>query len=529
MSDAVDYLIQDIDIADGSGKPIFNGNVGIKNGRIAFVQKSGQKSTALTAKKIKKGQKDDLLCPGFIDTHTHGDLQHVLDPYVRTQLLQGVTFSICGNCGISAAPVSKENFQILREYCSSVIPFDTLDEEWKTWTTFQNYLNSIKKRNPVFQSGALVGQGTLRIAVMGMENRKPEKNEIEKMKDLLREAMEAGALGLSSGLVYIPGVYSDSDEMIELCKVVKEYDGFYATHMRSESRHIVEAVKEAIHVAESSGCKLIISHLKVSGLENAAFTDEILKLILEARERGVKVICDQYQSNKGSTTLAQLLPPEYQSEGIEGLLKYIKSSETKKEIIKKMEKDSSYENYLLQLGASEIIIVANQKYPEFDGLTLEEISHRNNISPARNVCNLLLENDGNVLMAITMCRQDIVDRIFKFPFAAVGSDGIGAGGKRKTHPRANGNFVHLFEDYVRNRKLVSWEEGVRKCTSLPADFIGLKNKGHILEGYDADIVIFDRTKIGTDATFAKPNLPPKGIKSVFIKGREVVLDGNLVI
>ena len=371
MSDAVDYLIQDIDIADGSGKPIFNGNVGIKNGRIAFVQKSGQKSTALTAKKIKKGQKDDLLCPGFIDTHTHGDLQHVLDPYVRTQLLQGVTFSICGNCGISAAPVSKENFQILREYCSSVIPFDTLDEEWKTWTTFQNYLNSIKKRNPVFQSGALVGQGTLRIAVMGMENQKPEKNEIEKMKDLLREAMEAGALGLSSGLVYIPGVYSDSDEMIELCKVVKEYDGFYATHMRSESRHIVEAVKEAIHVAESSGCKLIISHLKVSGLENAAFTDEILKLILEARERGVKVICDQYQSNKGSTTLAQLLPPEYQSEGIEGLLKYIKSSETKKEIIKKMEKDSSYENYLLQLGASEIIIVANQKYPEFDGLTLE--------------------------------------------------------------------------------------------------------------------------------------------------------------
>ena len=548
----LDLLIKNIDIADGSGKPIYRGDVGIKNGKIEYLKKipqcadskqscpsllsavskqeprSEQSGDFEPAAHIIEGKEDELLTPGFIDTHTHGDLQSVLDPFVRTQLLQGVTYSICGNCGISAAPVSSKNFSMLKDYCRPVLPFDNLDEEWRTWTTFGKYLESVKKRNPVFQNGALVGQGTLRIAVMGMKNRSPSDSELEQMKKLLDDAMTAGALGLSSGLIYIPGVYSGADEMIELCKIVARHNGFYSTHMRSESNNIVEAVKEAIYVAEQSKCKLIISHLKVSGLQNEKYTEEILQLILDARARGVQVICDQYQSNKGSTTLAQLINPVFQSEGSQALVRKLSHAESRQKIIDSLKNDVSYENYLRSLGPEQIIIVSDENNPEFNGLTLKEISDKIELSPEETVCDILLKNKGNALMAVTMCDQSVVDRIFKFPYAAVGSDGIGAGSGKKTHPRAYGNFVHLFQDYVRERKLLPWEEAVRKCTSLPADFIGLTGKGHIEKGYDADFVILNKKNIGTEASFAKPDLPPKGIEHVFIGGKEVVRHGNLV-
>ncbi len=520
-----DLLIKDIDIADGTGKKIFKGSVGIKNGKIVSVSEN----PFGTASSLRLGKPGEILAPGFIDTHTHGDLQYIADPYVRTQLLQGVTFSICGNCGVSAAPVNPKTFEILRDSCLSILPFPELEEEWKTWTSFKSYFDSIKKHGSVYNTGALVGHGTLRIAVMGVDNRKPTSEELAKMKALLNEALNEGALGLSSGLVYVPSVYSDADEMIELCKIVAEHNGFYATHMRSESNHIIEAVKESIHVAETSGCKLVISHLKVAVPEGEKIANEIFNLINEARERGVKVICDQYLSNKGSTTLSQLIPPKYQSKGIKPLLENLRNPEIKKEIISVMRDGAPYENYLQNLGAEKILVVANEKYPEFNGLSIAEISDKLEIEKEETVCRLLLENDGNVLMAVIMCSQKSVDKICRFLFAAVGSDGIGAGSDKKTHPRAYGNFVHFFEDYVRNRKIISWEEAVRKCTSLPADFLELKNKGHIEEGYDADIVIFDRNEIGTDASFAQPNLPPKGIHSVYLRGLEFVNDGKLAV
>lgn len=522
-----DFAINDIDIADGSGAPVFHGSIAVQDGKIAEILYSGSFSKSQT-KEIITGKTDELLTPGFIDTHTHGDLQHILDPYVRTQLFQGVTFDICGNCGVSAAPVSKSNFDVLKDYCRPILPFDELDEQWKTWFSFSDYLNAVKSVNPVFQSEALVGQGTLRIAVMGMENRDPSLSELEQMKSLLEDAMKTGAKGLSSGLVYIPGIFTTPPEMIELCKIVAKYDGFYSTHMRSESNNIVDAVKEAIHVAEESGCRLIISHLKVCGFKNEKFTDEILNLILDARARGVRVICDQYQSNKGSTTLAQLIPPQFQSSGTAELVKKLKNPQTKNEILQHLHSDTSYENYLHDLGPQLIIIVSNQKYPEFDGLTIAEIAEKLKLSPEETVCHLLVENDGDVLMALTMCNQSVVDKIFQFPYAAIGSDGIGAGCcRRRTHPRANGNYVHLFQDYVCARKLLSWEEAVRKCTSLPADFIGLKGKGHISNGYDADLVILNRKTVGTKATFAKPDVPPDGIERVFIKGKEIVTKGKI--
>ncbi len=520
-----DLLIRNIDIADGSGKALFRGSVAVKDGKIVKVSAGDISDDAAYTVTGKDGQ---ILCPGFFDTHTHGDLQRIADPYISTQLLQGVTFDVCGNCGISAAPVSDETFTIMKRYSEPVIPFKGYDEEWKTWHTFGDYLASVKKRNPAIHTGAFVGHGTLRIAVMGMENRAPSAEELEKMKALLKEAMESGALGLSSGLIYAPGVFSQTDEMVELCKVVAAYNGIYATHMRNESFNVVESVKESIFVAKQAGCKLLISHHKVSGSKNHDLYKQTLKLIEEARQEGLNVICDQYQSNKGSTTLAALLPPFCQSEGTEGLLRQLSDPAQRAKIVKGMEEDATYENFLLDLGSDNILIISCQNTTEHNGKTLTEIAKDYGLSPAETVCQLQLDNAGNVLMAVCMCQQDVVDAIFSFPYTCMGSDGIGAGAGTLTHPRAVGNYVHMFEDYVRERKLVSWEEAIRKCTSLPADFIGLKEKGRIAEGCDADMVIFDRERIGTDASFTNQNAKPKGIEHVFVLGQEKVKHGEIV-
>lgn len=313
--------------------------------------------------------------------------------------------SICGNCGISAAPVALQTFEDLKKYCRPVLPFDSFDREWQTWTEFGKYLAAVEKRHPVFPSRALVGHGTLRIAVMGMADRTPQAYELQKMKDLLEQSLQQGALGLSSGLIYVPGVYSKTEELVELCKIVAKYDGIYSTHIRSESGGIVEAVKEAIFIARESGCRLIISHLKVSGLQNEKFTDEIIGLITDARKNGVKVLCDQYQSNKGSTTLAQLISPEFQADGIKGLLARLKNPHSRQKIIECLKNDVSHENYLHNLGPEQIIIVANQAFEAFDGKNLKEIAEAMNLSAEETVCRLLEKNDGNVLMAVTMCRS----------------------------------------------------------------------------------------------------------------------------
>lgn len=297
--------------------------------------------------------------------------------------------SICGNCGIRAAPVALQTFEDLKKYCRPVLPFDSFDREWQTWTEFGKYLAAVEKRHPVFQSRALVGHGTLRIAVMGMADRTPQAYELQKMKDLLEQSLQQRALGLSSGLIYVPGVYSKTEELVELCKIVAKYDGIYSTHIRSESGGIIEAVKEAIFIARESGCRLIISHLKVSGLQNEKFTDEIIGLITDARKNGVKVLCDQYQSNKGSTTLAQLISPEFQADGIKGLLAHLKNPHSRQKIIECLKNDVSYENYLHNLGPEQIIIVANQAFEAFDGKNLKEIAEAMNLSAEETVCRLL--------------------------------------------------------------------------------------------------------------------------------------------
>lgn len=520
----LDLLIRNISIADGSGTPMYTGAVAVKDGKIVKVAPQIEEEAEL----VIEGNPAQILSPGFFDTHSHNDMLWLFDPKLSTQLLQGVTYDLCGNCGKSLAPVTPENFHILQNYTAPTMPYPDCSEEWIQWTSFEHYLEALKRHGRDRDGGFLIGHGTLRIAVMGMDNRRPTDEEMERMKALLEESMQAGAKGMSSGLIYPPGMFSDTAELIELCKVVAKYDGVYTTHMRNESHHVIESVIEALTIARESGCKLIISHHKMCGDQYAEGYKESYRLITEAQAEGVRVICDQYQSNKGNTTLKTLFPPFSHVGGTQKLLERLRDPEEREKILYGMKNDSSYENFLINLEPQDLIIVNSPECPKYNGMHLGEIAEDMGLGVHECACVLDLINNGKTLMAVRMSQQYVVDEIFKFPFTAIGSDGIGAGSGAPTHPRAVSNQVHMLENYVRERKLVSWEEAIRKCTSLPADFLGETTKGHIAEGYDADIVIFDRNTVGSDASFVNSNVKPRGINYVFVKGKMAVKEGEIL-
>lgn len=519
-----DILFDNVWIADGSGDPMYRSDVAVEGGRICRIGDIEGADAAV----VIKGDDEHVLCPGFFDVHTHNDLLACIDPDMTPQVLQGVTYDICGNCGQSVYPVSSdpEYREILRRYTGNLAPIDMVPE-WEEMTTYRRYREITDSKKPLINLGGWIGQGSVRIAVMGMENRPATSEEIEKMKAIVREAMENGCLGMSTGLIYAPGVFTPEEELIELAKVVGEYGGIYATHMRNESYKVVESVEEAIRIAKAGGCKLLVSHHKVVGRENAPLVNKTLALMDQARADGMTVLADQYLFNYGSTLLAALFPPQYQTDGVDGLLSLLRDDDKLGEICEIMETDPSWENFLFISGADGVLLVSCAETVQYNTMDLSEVAGLMGLTPARAAARLMLENNGSVLMAVKLSDDDVIDRIWKHPFTAAGSDGIGAGFKDLCHPRAYSAHVHIFEEYVRNRRLISLEEAVRKCTSMPAEFVGIPGKGRIREGYDADLVFFNRNTIGSDATFARPRVSPEGVDYVFVGGKAVVSEGRI--
>lgn len=519
-----DVLFKNVWIADGSGQPLYRSSVAVQDGKIVRIAEdlAGEAKLELT------GDDTMVLSPGFFDVHTHNDLLLVKDPCMTPQVLQGVTFDISGNCGQSAYPVSKdpEKRDLLRKYTGAVMPIADVPQ-WEHMTSFREYRAIVEECRPRIHYGNWIGQGTVRIAVMGMDNRPATPDELEQMKAIVREAMENGALGMSTGLIYAPGVFTPEEEITELAKVVGEYGGVYATHMRNESNRVVESVEEAIRIARASGCKLLVSHHKVVGKKNSPLYKKTLALMDQARAEGMTVMADQYLFNYGSTTLCALFPPKYQADGVEGLMAHLRDPATRAEICANMETDESWENFFCIMGADGILVVSCPLTPEYNNLHLSEIEAKTGVPAAEVAADLLLKNNGNVLMAVRLSEQEVIDGIWSHPFTAAGSDGIGAGFMDLTHPRAYSAFVHIFEEYVRQRHVVSLEEAVRKCTSLPAGFLGIASKGLVKEGYDADLVFFNRDTIGSDASFAKPRVAPRGVDYVFVDGQVVVEHGKI--
>jgi len=508
MKQEFDLIVKNGRIVDGSSNPWFRADIGIKDGKIVKIGKIDEK----TAEKIIDA-KELIVTPGFIDMHAHDDLIFFKDPSNKPKLQQGVTTVVIGNCGISPAPINKNTLEVLKAYTGILgkdINFD--------WTSYGEFLDKLEALEELGTNVAgLIGHGTVRIAVMGIEVRDPTEEELEEMKKLVAHSMEEGAFGMSTGLIYPPGVYSKTEELIELSKVVAEYEGYYATHMRDEADRLIEAVKEAIRIGREAGVSVEISHHKAAGKANWGKIRETLKLIERAREEGIDVTADAYPYTAGSSYLAAILPPWAHEGGEKKLKERCRDPKTREEMKRFIEERTDWQNFIKEAGWENIVLAYSPNYPGFIGKSILEISKEWKKNPYDVVFDIIAEDGTSAEMIIFMMDEKDMEIVISHPYVMIGTDGLDTG-EGNPHPRAYGTFPRVLGVYVRDKKLMFLEEAIRKMTSLPAQRLGLKDRGLIKEGFWADIVIFDPKKIKDNATYQNPRGKPEGIEYVIVNG-----------
>lgn len=518
----LNLLITGGKVVDGTGRPAFQADIGIKDEHIVWVH-HGSASKKPAAATVIDAQ-GLIVTPGFIDSHCHSDVVVLRDPEFDAKIMQGVTTDVIGICGFSLAPVDQTTLPLFDRYLSAIAAGHTIGYDWKN---FAEYIAVMNQSSLPMNVVPLVGHGTVRMAVMGFDRRPPNPVELNRMVIMVRESMQAGARGLSSGLVYPPGAYAAQEELLALLEPVAETDGFYSTHIRSESYAVEEAIAEAIATAHKAGVSLVISHLKAMGRRNWGKVDGMLRKVEEARSTGQPVIFDHYPYTACSTFLNALVPPWAHEGGIPQLLKRLKSTDGRAEIIHAIENvdDGTWENFTMDAGGWSGVVACTVPWgPEYEGRSIAEIAEMTEKSPGDVLSDLLIEmRGGGMMVAHTMSDENIV-AIMKHRAQIVGSDGVPCEGK--PHPRLYGTFPRILAHYVRDRKVLTLEEAVAKMTGLTAKFYGLRERGIIDEGKRADLVILDYETLREKGTFAEPQRHPDGIKTVILNGHIVVQDGQ---
>ena len=506
----LDLLIKNASVVDGTGVPARICDVGVKDGTITL-------NTDCEAKEVIDAS-GLTLCPGFVESHSHGDMSIGTHHGTMCKVSQGVTTEVGGQCGQSSFPVDKRFLKELNGIMAFNADFANMPTE--DFGDFDAYINYTKDLPLAMNMYLLVGHNTLRVSVMGVADRAPTAEEMQLMKDRLKVCMEQGAVGLSSGLIYIPGVYSTTEEVIELCKVIRPYGGVYATHMRNEARNVVESVREAIYIAEQAGVPLVVSHHKVCGRAFWGKSEQTLKLIEEAAQRGLKVMVDQYPYEANQTALNVPIPPQYFAEGLPALVEKLKDPAFREKVAAEMnDPDGGYDNFYLNSGGfSGVFIVSSPNVPEAVGMFVSEYAKTVGKPDMDAYFDLLIANEGGGNGIYFAMDPKEVEKIYCYPRTVVGSDGLCFADSESGHPRAWGTFVKPLARFCLEKHLVSFEEAVKKQTSMTADFWGLKNKGRIAEGYDADLVLLDLANLKDTATWKDSNRKADGIEKVFVSG-----------
>jgi len=523
----LDLILKNGRIIDGTGKPVFKADVGIKDGKITQIK------TEIKEEADKIIEVDNLIiAPGFIDIHSHSDTNVFLENKLSSKIMQGITTEVIGQCGYSIAPISEEGYDIFKRDMDMFLP-PGADLELK-WRTFSEYLEEVEKAKPALNIVPVVGFGTVRIAGgPGYENRVPIAEEMESMKQLVEESMKAGAFGMSTGLIYSPQVYAQTEEVIELSKIVAKYNGLYFSHIRDEGANVVEAVKEFIEIVEKSGCRGgQIAHFKVSGPPYWGKSIETLKLVEDANKNNLDIKCDQYPYNRAMTSLVTALPPWVHEGGIDKILERLEDEEDRDKIRKELVGGESEiaENWFKVPGTDKIFIasVKTEKWKDIEGKSLAEITKIRHLKDdLETLLTILLEEKCEVEMTLESMGDEDINRIMSNKYVMVGTDGSGVSpsgitSHGKPHPRFYGTFPRILRKYVREENLLSLEEAVRKMTSFPAQRLGISDRGVIKEGMWADIVVFDDQKVTDLATYENPHQYPKGIEYVIVNGTVVV-------
>ena len=520
----LDILIKGGRLIDGTGNPFFRADVGISGGQIVSIR-----SEITQAAKRVIFAKNWVVSPGFIDVHSHDDFYLLFRPTCDEKVLQGVTTTVVGNCGFSAAPMAGPYFAELMDglqlFGAHYVP-----ERFRNFSSFDDYLRALETVGPGINVLPLVGHNTIRISVMGMNKRPPTNPEIKEMKARVFQAMEEGAFGLSTGLIYTPGTYTQTGEIIELTRVAASFGGIYTSHIRSEGNGIIAAMQEAVRIGEETGVPVQVSHHKVGGKRNWGRSTETLSIISDANTRGLKVTCDQYPYQAASTILIAVLPPHLLSGGPEATSQKLKDPKIREAVIAEIEDEDQkepWENLIQAAGFGGIIISASPNHPQYIGKSLTSIAKEEGRNPYEVVFDLVAEEGWSTGMIIFSMAEEDIERIMKCPFTMFGSDGVPNFGASRVHPRFAGTFPRVLGRYVREKGILCLEEAVRKMTSLPAQTFRLGQKGILKEGWDADIVIFDPKAVADKATFEAPQEKPDGIPYVFVNGRTVVEQGKV--
>ena len=469
-----------------------------------------------------------MVCPGFIDTHTHDDLYVLAKPGGDDKVQQGVTTVIAGNCGMSIAPMSKTHEAEMKMFFDiaggKYLPLGDLNVY-----SFDDYLTRLENSKPGINIISLEGHISVRIAVMGLEHRDPTKKEMVEMKNPVIEAMESGACGFSTGLIYSPGNIAGIREIADLAEIASRYGGIYTTHMRSEGDAIFPAMEEAFEVGKRAKLPVHISHHKVTGKNNWGKSVKTLQVINEARKAGLAVTCDQYPYLAGSTMLGAALPPSALGQGARLFNELLKDPDYMAKLIDTIETktEQGWENLIKGCGFGGIVISIAPQHEKYVGKSIADIAEMEGKDPYEVFFDLLMVERHGVVAIFFMMAEEDVERIIKAPVTMIGSDGIPGFGVEKVHPRQTSTFPRVLGRYVREKGTMSLEGAIRKMTSFPAQTFGLSRKGLLKVGYDADLVVFNPDTIIDVGTYDDPNRVPEGINMVLVNGDIAVKQGQL--
>jgi len=514
-----DVIIRNGQVIDGTGQPGRAADVGINGDKIAAV---GNLAAATGGRVIDAANR--VVCPGFIDTHSHSELALLAAVPPEPKIRQGVTTELLGQDGLSVAPIRPENRKYLREPLLGLLGDHGV--EWD-WVSFSEYLDRLAARGLPVNAASLVPHGAVRMDVLGMENRPATDDELRQMQRLLARTLEAGGFGLSTGLIYSPCTYADTREFVALNETVAAHGGVFVIHVRNESDRLVESMAEAIDIARQAGVALHVSHLKACGRANWGKLKEVLALFDAASAAGLDITCDQYPYTAGCTVLTAILPPWTLAGGTEQLLARLRDAGTREKIQADLrQRWPSSDNRSLSVGWENIMIasVTTEANKWMEGQMLAAIADRLGMTPAEAVFDILLAENAVVTMVLFQGSEEDVKEGLRHPLTIVATDGIY--GRGKPHPRLHGTYPRVLGKYVREEKVLPPEEAIRKMTSLPARRLGLADRGVLAPGKCADIVVFDPATVIDRATYTDPFLPPLGIEYVLVNGEVAVAGGG---
>ncbi len=528
----LDIKIVNGTIVDGIGTKSYSADIGIENDRLSVIGdlKDVESEIVIDAR-------GKIVAPGFIDMHTHSDISMLLDDTADSMLRNGVTTNLCGNCGEGLVPISAEYKDIMVKYMRSGVVPGVYPEGYEyPWSTFHDYHDYIRRNPPLINMASLIAHGPIRMSVMGMGSGAADKNQIDRMRTLVREGMEAGAFGISTGLAYSPGDMVDKYEIMEISKVLHEFDGIYSTHMRNQGEGIFDSLEETKFIGEGAGIPIHISHLKLADPKMWGKAEDVFQWFEMVNSTGLQATFDVYPYTRGCSNILRLLPPWSKEGGVRETIRRLRDPYVRKNVLCDCRQGiEGWENLAENIGWKNVILTSFHKDENkcFEGLTVEDIAKKLGRDPWEAYLDLVVDEEAKTGILVASMSTADMEKFVTYPKSIIVSDGAAQSLQHDRnygfkHPRAYGTQTKVLREFVREKKLLTVEEAVKKMTSMPAKLLGMKHRGKIKQGYYADVIVLDPQAVTDTSTFTVLQSAPVGVDVVIVNGKVALHDGVVV-